>query len=311
MRLFPSIGRKFLFLFYSLAILSCTSNRKENNLVFIKTLGESLNSSNKVISHNNELILAAFNDRLSDYDKQYKAQIWLPKALLVQKYSDTITSFIQYLKTDLERNKRSNNKGKDIVNQIFEKEGNGLKLYNKIMEYREQVLRIDSLMDRRFSRELHLLPEGFDSTKREGSRFSDTYFTNVAPESVLAILSGLENRIKVAENSLLEFCLDQTISFTEGYESLSAIIAQSIYYARVGQDIEITAGVGSFSKKPEPKITIAGKEIPINEEGVAKLKVKAIATGKHIIPVIIEYRDLDGKPEVVKKDVKYTVINDK
>lgn len=74
-----------------------------------------------------------------------------------------------------------------------------------------------------------------------------------------------------------------------------------------GQDIEITAGLGAFSKKNIPTITIGGAKTTPDENGVTTTKVPGGGIGPHKIPVVVSFVDQDGKPQVKTYDVEYNV----
>jgi gliding motility-associated protein GldM len=74
-----------------------------------------------------------------------------------------------------------------------------------------------------------------------------------------------------------------------------------------GQEIEISAGVGAFSRAAQPQISINGQSAPIGSEGQAKLKVAGGGIGKHSIPVVIRFMDQDGKMQEKRSMVEYTV----
>jgi len=79
-----------------------------------------------------------------------------------------------------------------------------------------------------------------------------------------------------------------------------------------GEPIIIKSRIGAFSSKANPKITIAGELIPINDEGIA---VDTIYTdkelGKHKIKVEVEYTRPDGTKSSIMEDVIYRVFPDR
>jgi gliding motility-associated protein GldM len=72
--------------------------------------------------------------------------------------------------------------------------------------------------------------------------------------------------------------------------------------------MEITAGVGAFSKAALPDISIDGQAIPISADGTAHKPMKASsALGKHSVNVTIKYKDQEGKDQVMTKRIDYEV----
>ena len=91
------------------------------------------------------------------------------------------------------------------------------------------------------------------------------------------------------------------------FDKVGIIIAQSATIIKAGDKIEITAGIGTFSMAGNPKITIHGKLIQM-ENAVASYKFKTpLKAGKYFVPVKIEYTDLKGMINVKMDKLKYTV----
>jgi len=94
----------------------------------------------------------------------------------------------------------------------------------------------------------------------------------------------------------MDFCRSQIgVLDGGGFQVFSAIAAQNTTFLKSGELLEITAGVGSFSVAARPKITIDGKNIPLDPDGTAIYRIKAPGKpGKHVIPVKIEFVKPDG-----------------
>jgi gliding motility-associated protein GldM len=67
------------------------------------------------------------------------------------------------------------------------------------------------------------------------------------------------------------------------------------------------AGVGAFSKAAQPLISINGQSVGLGEDGQAKLKMAGGGLGKHSIPIVIRFKDQDGKDQTINKTIEYTV----
>ena len=77
-----------------------------------------------------------------------------------------------------------------------------------------------------------------------------------------------------------------------------------------GEQIEITSGIGSFDSRPDPKVFVYGKQIPLNEHAFAVFKFKAEKKpGKYYVPVKIKYTDQNGRKQSIQKEIEYTVAN--
>ncbi len=72
--------------------------------------------------------------------------------------------------------------------------------------------------------------------------------------------------------------------------------------------MEITAGVGAFSKAAQPTVTIEGQNVPLDIDGASHRKVNAATSlGKHIVNVSVTFTDQEGKVQTITKPIEYTV----
>ena len=83
------------------------------------------------------------------------------------------------------------------------------------------------------------------------------------------------------------------------------IIVQSSTIVQAGEDLEITAGIGSFTRAAKPEVKINRLNVPIDWTGVTTFKIKApIKPGKHFIPVELSYTDQEEKKQTIPKIVE-------
>ena len=85
---------------------------------------------------------------------------------------------------------------------------------------------------------------------------------------------------------------------TVRYDTYAAFAETNSSYVMPGDDMEITAGVGAFSKAAAPTVTIEGQNVPLEVDGAAHRKMNAATTlGKHIINVTVKFKDQEGKDQ--------------
>ncbi|HWJ28420.1 MAG TPA: hypothetical protein VNS32_17875 [Flavisolibacter sp.] len=314
----PSIGRKFLFLLPFTAVLSCSRHNTKDQALF-SVLNETLENNNTAFTYQNELALSIINDRLLDVETRGQAKIWQPKALAIKENTKKINGYIEQLKQSLIQKVGvgGSDKQKDLdervdpVNEFFEKEGKGKELYERLNEFRTNVLNIDRDAYDFFHEKFSILPTS-ENVKDEPESFTTFFFHNTTPMGAIALLSHFQNMVNIMENRLLSYIKDHTTIIKEDFETTSVIIGQSSSYVQAGDSIQITAGVGAFSRSAMPKITINGKFVPLGDQACSIYKVKAsIQEGKHLMPVKIQYTDQDGKQQIIEKDVEYTVARNK
>ncbi|HEY1871798.1 MAG TPA: GldM family protein, partial [Chitinophagaceae bacterium] len=107
---------------------------------------------------------------------------------------------------------------------------------------------------------------------------------------------------------VVQFCHNKVGEVNVVFDSYGAVIGQSSNYLMPGQKLDITAGVGAFSKKAQPTITIGGSPIQIGEDGAAHTTLEGGGIGQHSIPVSITFTNQEtGKPQTINQVVQYTV----
>jgi hypothetical protein len=125
----------------------------------------------------------------------------------------------------------------------------------------------------------------------------------------VSLLNQIETNVKIIENRMIQFCYYKIGANIEDFFGYSALIAINTMRAEPGAKLEITAGVGSFSRKAQPKISIDGKPCSISEDGAVHYTfIAPKASGKYKQHVKIEFMDDIGKMVVVEKDVDYSVV---
>jgi gliding motility-associated protein GldM len=92
------------------------------------------------------------------------------------------------------------------------------------------------------------------------------------------------------------------------YDTYAAFAATNSSYVMPGDEMEITAGVGAFSRAAQPVVTIEGQPIPLEADGAAHRKINAATSlGKHAINVTVKFVDQEGKQQVIPRTIEYTV----
>ena len=310
--------RYFISLSAFIIFFSSCSDKSKSDLNVFRATEEGLQLSNTAISHSNEVIYHSLEEQLEDSKNWDRTIVWQPKALQIKTLSDSIINYIRGLKEELkneagpanpEDNGSSQEGNLTVTNHVFESHGRGKELFEKLLKYQQQVLSVDSGLNEFFRNKIIIFTENFDYSRNNTAAFIKNYFNKIPLIAAYAMLSKFENNVKVIENTLITFCESKTRFIDEGYTVFSAIVGQSSNYVKAGDNIEITAGVGAFSVASKPKITIDGKDIQLNKEGVVIYKFKTpVKAGKYFKAVKMEYTKPDGTKESMTKNIEYTVI---
>ncbi len=281
-----------------------------------KTVRRSLESTNTTVNQSTGTIMASLEDKTKEEQTKERALVWFPKAQQVVSTSKELYDYIETLKNeivtkaggkpgDLSGFKEDN---LDIVTKMMVKEGKGKELLARLTKYKTDILGIDSSIKTEFEKSLNIdvtNPPGQDGKTKA---WEVAYFNMVPTVAGLTILSKFQNDIKTSENKVVTFCHQKVGEVKVIFDSYAAIVGQNSNYLMPGQELEIKAGIGAFSKAAAPVISIGGSSVQIGEEGFALYKTQAGGVGAHSVPVRISYfNQVTGKEEVKEVNVEYTV----
>jgi gliding motility-associated protein GldM len=281
-----------------------------------KTVNKSLENTNSTVDKSTQTIMTSLQQKMSDPSTATKAQFWYPKAQQVQGYAKTIYTYIQGLKDDILRKAGGdpNNPSKnfkednlDIATRMMVDKGEGKKLLQELANFKKNVLAVDHSIDSAFSTSLPIDLTAPKTGSKANKSWEAAYFRMVPTVAALTILSKFQNDVKTTENRIIQHCHNKVGEVVVRFDTYTAIVGQNSTYLMPGQELEITAGVGAFSKAALPTITIAGQNVAIGEDGAARTKLSAGGVGSRSVAVKIAYTDQDGKQQLIEKNVEYTV----
>ncbi|MDP9230345.1 MAG: gliding motility protein GldM, partial [Bacteroidota bacterium] len=149
---------------------------------------------------------------------------------------------------------------------------------------------------------------GMPKTQSKSNKsWEAAYFHMVPTVAALTILSKFQNDVKTTENRIVAYLHQKVGEVVIRFDAYEPIVGQNSKYFMPGQELEITAGLGAFSKTKLPTISIAGASVSLNEKGMAVWKTASGGIGQHTIPVTVSFIDQDGKPQTRTTNVEYTV----
>ncbi|MBS1732630.1 MAG: gliding motility protein GldM [Bacteroidetes bacterium] len=289
-----------------------------------KVVDKSLMTSNTNLNSANGTLYKSLEGKLNDAQTAERAKPWYERAQQAKKLSEDMDSYINQLKTDLKKEAGAKMVEKDgkQVEQFKEDDleaatrlfgnGEGGKKQGPIFEeklkaYKEAMLNIDPSIRKEFEQNfpVDVAPQiGQDGKTKE---FTEAFFHMTPTVAALTLLSKFQNNVKNAENLVVTYCHNQVGAVKVVYDQFAALVGQSSNYVMPGEEIEITAGVGAYSKAAQPQITINGSSASLDADGRAVYKFQANGGGAHSVPVSVTYTKPDGTKESKTFDVKYTV----
>jgi gliding motility-associated protein GldM len=283
-----------------------------------KTVNKSLENTNTTVNKSTETIMKSLVDKLADPATHDKAQMWLPKAQQVQDLSKPVYDYIQKLKDRIltesggdpkDPTKSFKEDNLDVATRIMIEKGEGKNLLKMLGDYKNNVLtKVDPSIGEEFKNSLPINLDKPASRNRAGKTWEGAYFHMVPTVAALTILSKFQMDVKTSENRLVQFCHNKVGEVKVPYDTYAAFAQTNSSYVMPGDEMEITAGVGAFSRAALPVITIDGQNVGIGADGAAHRKLNAATTlGKHLVNVTVKFKDLDGKDQVITRPIEYTV----
>ncbi len=287
-----------------------------------KTVDHSLQSATGIIEKKNADIFASFKRKLEDPVTKEKASIWFPRADQAKKLADELYTYLENLKKELkqEAGLKKNEDGEEVYKEddldsptrLFisappEGKGKGKELFQKLSDFKAQLLAIDDTMALEIGKNLPLdlaIPKTNNKAGKEDWAFH--YFHMTPAIAAITILSKLQNDVRNSESQVVEYCHKEIGEVEIIYDEFQAFAQADTRYLMQGEELVITAGIGAFSKNAQPVITIDGRQVPV-KDGAAEYKIAAAAPGVYSKKIRIDFKKPDGTASSVEKEVKYSV----
>ncbi|HLP39522.1 gliding motility protein GldM [Lacibacter sp.] len=282
-----------------------------------KVVDNSLTTTNTVVNRSTETIMESFKIKLESPESKVKAAEWMPKAQEAVRLTKEVSDYIDQLKMKIKVEagydpKDPESKFKednvDIATRIMDKQGEGEKLRNKLIEYKKKMLAIDGEVGKMFEKNI---PVDTEIPKASGPKLAKrtwayAYFHMTPTVAALTMLSKFQNDVKTTESRFVNEFHNRVGQVVVRFDAFEPIVGSNTTYLFPGQEMEITAGLAAFSKSKLPTVSIAGAPVELNEKGMAVRKYKVGSTSGSV-KVVVNYTDQDGNPAKKEVDLNYTV----
>ncbi len=309
--------QKMINLMYLVLTAMLALNVSSEILNAFKTVNNSLNNANRIIEDKNQSIFKSFEKMIDDPRTRDKALIYKPEADRVRQMSDEAYNYIDALKTELKKEAGSHiengeekfaEENLEAATRLFDTKGKGPELLKKLNDFKTNILSVDTSLNAQFKDALPL-DLSVPKSKSGNSKMTWTtaYFHMTPTIAALTILSKFQNDVKNSEAAIVDYLHSKVGEVKVQYDQFAAIASTDKSYAMEGDEIHITAGVGSFSAAAKPNITINGSYQNLLPDGTVMYTTKATGVGEHSVTVNIELTKPDGTKYSVPKIVKYTV----
>jgi gliding motility-associated protein GldM len=291
-----------------------------------KVVNTSLQNSNDNIKISNDKLYTTLAEKLTKKESMDKANIWAPRAMHAKQLSSSMMIYIDSLQKALkiaaDLRMKWDDVGKDSVEdyradnldastRMFETRGEGVKLQARLDKYRQDMLSIGMPEDASIKKEFeNIFPVNTTPPpSQEGGKkkdFTQSFFHMTPTIAAITILSKFENNIKNAENMVVTYCDNQIGKVDLHMDQAAVLIGQSSNYLMPGQELEVKAGVGSYSSAASPTISINGNNLPVTE-GQGSYKTTVSGAGEHSVTVNVTYHDEHNALKTETRTVKYVV----
>lgn len=300
--------------------------RRREDVERLKIINQSLEHANSVIQNDNKVLGEALIDRVRTPRTDYLGKIWEPRGNRIRKEADSIVAMIEHLKGDLLKQTDSLRKeDPSFIKQLYATEGSGDKMVQRLAAFKDSIPVIfkgDPSMQYAYIESNIIainakapLMYGYSDSLNKDQRIQfiknwrEKNFLGTSSSMALLVLNKIEHDLLATAKLFLDFCLGQTEVNSCGFRGI-AILNSS--YVKQGQPIEVTAGIGDFDTAKQPRISIAGKEIALNNEGAAVHRFAANGKpGNYKIRVEFEFGKPDGTTAHVYKDLNYIIADEK
>ncbi|MDB5229737.1 MAG: gldM [Chitinophagaceae bacterium] len=308
--------QKMINLMYLVLTALLALNVSAEILNAFKTVDGSLQNANNTIESKNVDIFKSFQQKLNDPKTAERAKEWYPRAEHAKQMSDELYTYIDGLKLELKKAagfnppKDTTYKEDDLeaATRVLVDGPRGKELKSRLEKFRNDILSIHPDIKAEFDRSLPIdlrMPKSNNEASRKD--WSTAYFHMTPTIAAITILSKFQNDVKNSEAQVVDFCHRKVGEVILVYNEFQAFAGTNSQYLMPGQQLEITAGVGAFSKAAQPTVTVDGSVVSLNAEGVAAYKTIVGGPGTYTKIVNISFTKPDGTKASIPKTVQYTV----
>ena len=312
--------QKMINLMYLVLTALLALNVSAEILNAFKTVNNSLVAASSTLDKKNKNIFSSFDAAYNDASTHERAAYWRPKALQAQTLANELVNYINGLQSKIEteagykKGDSSSYREDDLeaATRVMTDPGKeGKVLHDKLQAYRNALLNIEPAIRAQFQNSLPIdlsIPK--TNNKANQGDWSASYFYMTPSIAARTILSKFENDVKNSEAMVVDYCYQQVGAVKMVFNTYEPLVGQSSNYLMPGQELTITAGIGAYNNSPEtqPKVTIDGSPVSLNDHGVAEYKTTVGAAGTYTKNVVISYfNQSTGKQEQQTYQLNYSV----
>lgn len=261
-----------------------------------KIVDKGLIKSNSALDQSNEAIIPAIIDgakkkeSLATYAERIEParQISNEMEAEIQKIMDDMieatNGWVEDKETGAETDDLKGKKNMDITTRYLVEEGNGARLKQALIDYKDQILELVDSTDRaEFEKNVAVNID--DKTWREKNKASWSHmnFDHMPLQATLPIFRKFQNDVKSTESAFLNYLAGKVGTTTDVVlDKFTVVSAPEKSYVIKGEkfktDVFLSAFAGADSKTGI-SISVNGKALPVNGEGIATFEQTASSVG--------------------------------
>lgn len=277
-------------------------------------MDESISESSAIVGKSNQQIVAAITQQADAYSQFEPLR---EKAAQAQTTSAEFSAYIETLKEELieasggydEKGQLKGIKNKDITTRMYVIEDRGIKLKEKILGIRKNLLSLveDETVQRQLDASIPLnikaIPE--DTEHKNWSEFN---FKQMPVAAILPLLSKFQNDAKISETAILNYFLGQTNMETMKTDAFEAVIAADKSYVIRGEELSAKIFLGAYSSTADNiAVRVNGRKVPVRN-GKAALNIRPDGLGTKSMDVQIDVTNpISGEVKKYTKKFRYEV----
>lgn len=283
-----------------------------------KVVDTSLRNSSTTIQNSTNNSIAAIEDAKKDASMAEKAAIWKPIAEQANRLTQQMDAYIDALKDTLKRKSGYNPQAGDSTykeddldtpTRMMDTEGKGKELYAKLQDFSKQIVEVIPV-DKRAGLPTIPIDLTIPKSNNEASNkdWTTAYFHMTPTVAAITMLSKFQNDVKRSGNIVVDYCQQQLGKVVVVFDKFVPFTSQNSQYLLPGQPFELQAGLGAFSSKVKPTVTINGAAQQVNDDGYVQYNETAGGGGTRSFNVVVSFKDPNtGEMKTANKTVTYTV----
>jgi gliding motility-associated protein GldM len=280
-----------------------------------KTVNRSIDNANGVLAQNNDVIYSSFKEKLADPKTAVKAQIWSPLADQAHSLTRKVYDDIESLKEKIKAAGGFKPGAKDSIGfesnldastRVMDKEGEGEKLKVELAKLKQDLLNINPEIGKEFANKLPIdlnIPKS--ETGNTNNSWTTAYFHMTPAIAAITILNKFQNDVKSSENQIVTYCHNKIGEVAVRFDKYGFVGGLSSSYLMPGEKLKVYAALGATSSGASPSISINGKPVSTDADGIASSEFPVSGSGA--VNVVIRFKDQDGLDKTITKTLDYSV----